>query len=261
MKIRKKEFIPYGIAIVMLLIATFYDYQITDALYNPTSIIGIFFARIALLPVQSMVLITIALLYKKRHNILLIGMGAIVSFYIVHDALQAWMNTRSKTMFVIMVLLSLLYEIIIFYIISRCSKQWAARYLSFFIFFSVVLLSAIVITSILKTYWGRIRYRDLANASEFCVWYKPCGLSGNYSFPSGHMTAFTAILCFLQLKHHRYQKVAVSRYLIVTCLIVLMAISRMIMGAHFLSDTAMGFMITYSTYLIYRHIFIKGGYL
>ncbi len=32
-------------------------------------------------------------------------------------------------------------------------------------------------------------------------------------------------------------------------------------GAHYLSDTAVGFMITYTMYLVYRYWFRKRGYL
>ena len=44
-------------------------------------------------------------------------------------------------------------------------------------------------------------------------------------------------------------------------LLLAMPISRMIQGAHYLSDTAVGFMITYTMYLVYRYWFRKRGYL
>lgn len=258
---KKRELIPYGIAILMLLIGALYDYQITDALFRPTSVFGIFFARIMLVPIQSMVIITIAMLYRKHQHILFLFMGEAVSFYVVKDTLQYWMNIQTNFMMACIILISVLFVVLIFYFVSLCSLHTIEKHISFFIFFTVVLLSATVVTSIIKTYWGRIRYRDLLNAGNFCVWYKPCGLYGNHSFPSGHTTAFTSIICFLQWKQNRYEKVPMIRYICITTLILLMPISRMIMGAHFLSDTAMGFIITYSCYLIYRRIFFKGGYL
>lgn len=258
---KKSELIPYGIAILMLFIGAFYDYQITDALFRPTSIFGLFFARIILVPIQSMVIITIAMLYRRHHQVLFLFMGEIVSFYVVQDTLQYWVNTHTSIMLACIMLLSLLYMILIFYFVSRCSLHTIEKHISFFIFFTVVLLSAIIVTSIMKTCWGRIRYRDLTDVGNFCVWYKPCGLYGNHSFPSGHTTAFTAIICFLQWKKNRYERVSVIRYICITIFILLMPVARMVMGAHFLSDTAMGFMITYSCYLIYRRIFLKGGYL
>lgn len=258
---KKRELIPYGIALLMLLIGAFYDYQITDALFRPTSIFGIFFARIILVPIQSMVIITIAMLYRKYHHVIFLFMGEVVSFYVVQDTLKYWMNIHTSFMMAFIVIVSLLFVVLIFYMVSLCSLRTIEKHLSFFIFFTVVLLSATVVTSIIKTCWGRIRYRDLMDAGNFCVWYKPCGLYGNHSFPSGHTTAFTSILCFLQWKKNHYEKVSVIRYICITILILLMPISRMIMGAHFLSDTAMGFMVTYSCYLIYRRIFLRGGYL
>jgi membrane-associated phospholipid phosphatase len=118
-----------------------------------------------------------------------------------------------------------------------------------------------LITTLLKSVWGRIRYRDLHSMAEFCVWYKPCGRISNYSFPSGHTAAISVILCFLQWKHNPYERVSLLRYVLVAGGIALMAISRMMMGAHFLSDTIAGFLITYTLYLIWKYHFRKRGIL
>ena len=83
----------------------------------------------------------------------------------------------------------------------------------------------------------------------------------NYSFPSGHTAAISVILCFLQWKHNPYERVSLLRYVLVAGGIALMAISRMMMGAHFLSDTIAGFLITYTLYLIWKYHFRKRGIL
>ena len=57
------------------------------------------------------------------------------------------------------------------------------------------------------------------------------------------------------------EKPSVWRYLLIGTAILFMPLTRMIMGAHFLSDTAMGFLITYGCYLYYRQFFRKRGYL
>ncbi|MCH1947565.1 phosphatase PAP2 family protein [[Clostridium] innocuum] len=66
---------------------------------------------------------------------------------------------------------------------------------------------------------------------------------------------------FLQWKHNPYERVSLLRYVLVAGGIALMAISRMMMGAHFLSDTIAGFLITYTLYLIWKYHFRKRGIL
>lgn len=254
---KKKEWIPYLIGLTALLIGAFYDYQITDFLYHKGSLLGIFFERIVLLPVQLVVVITMCIYAKQRSKLCLL-LAQAASTYLCVDFAEYWVNLDTYLLLIVGGI-SVLITAIVYMIILRIPQYLLQKYQNFFLFFTCVLLTSILITTLIKKGWGRIRYRDLRDASQFCVWYQPCLLFGNTSFPSGHTTAFTAILCFLQLKQHPQQKVPALRYIGIGILLLLMPITRMIMGAHFLSDTAMGFMITYSCYLFYRYQFVRGG--
>ncbi|MBK7228246.1 MAG: phosphatase PAP2 family protein [Ignavibacteriales bacterium] len=45
----------------------------------------------------------------------------------------------------------------------------------------------ILFVSLIKIFWGRIRFRDLSdNYSDFTPWYFSQGVTGHQSFPSGH---------------------------------------------------------------------------
>ena len=66
---------------------------------------------------------------------------------------------------------------------------------------------------------------------------------------------------FLEWKENPYEKVPKWKFFLIWGLLLAMPISRMIQGAHYLSDTAVGFMITYTMYLVYRYWFRKRGYL
>lgn len=109
--------------------------------------------------------------------------------------------------------------------------------------------SVLIITTLIKVAWGRIRFRDLQQASQFCVWYLPCH-EGGFSFPSGHTSSFACSLLFLLSLPHT-KKYGISSRIIVWGCILLMMISRIIMGAHFLSDTVVGMLIAFIIWTFY----------
>lgn len=258
---KAKEGIPYVIAIIALIIGAFLDYQITDTLYQKVPFIGEFFERIVLIPIQFVVAVALVMLHRKYHHRVFLILAYAAAIYVVRDTLNYWMRTDGLLVWGIILVIALLLVGVSVWLTRRMNQQVFERRIYFFLFMSIVLLSATLITTVLKESWGRIRYREMQDISQFCVWYKPCGIVGSRSFPSGHTTGFTAIICLLQWKNNPFEKPAVWRYVSITVLVLVMPITRMIMGAHFLSDTAMGFMITYSCYLIARHYFRKGGYL
>lgn len=251
---KKKEWIPYILALIALIIGAFYDYQITDFFYDQENLIGILFERFLLIPVQLMIVITMCMCKRIYHNRIYLLLGWVASLYMIQDFIHYYVHIDMMVWCMCM-LTAVLITALVNYVVMKFSEYTIKQHFRFFMFYTCVLLSAILVTFIIKNIWGRIRYRDMQDAAQFCVWYKPCGLYGNHSFPSGHTTAFTSILCFLQWKTHPLQKVSPFRYIVITACIIFMPVTRMMMGAHFLSDTAAGFMIAYSCYLIYRYQF------
>ena len=57
-----KTVLPYGIAVLLFLIVILDDYQITNALHGRLPYSGVFFERLILIPLQSMVIVTFAML-------------------------------------------------------------------------------------------------------------------------------------------------------------------------------------------------------
>lgn len=258
---KRNEWIPYVIALVALLIGAFQDYQITDTLFQSVPYIGVLFERFVLVPIELVLTFTMCMLYTMNHQYRYIVLAYIASYYIIWDFQHYWKNSNTVLLFVLIAILSVVVVLLVQRVVSRLPKKWIDQHISFFVFMTTVFLCALLITTILKSCWGRIRYRDLQDVGEFCVWYRPSGMTGYNSFPSGHTTTVSVILCVLQWKVNRYEKTPVARYLGVGTLIVVMGITRMIMGAHFLSDIAAGFIVTYTCYLVIRQIFLKRGYL
>ena len=126
----------------------------------------------------------------------------------------------------------------------------------------IVLLGAI---NILKGILHRPRFRLISAEGvtiSFHQWWEPCKNyeelkelyhtdSDNFkSFPSGH-TAEAAIaivpITFLPLAHKRYQKIQMPAFLGACALVLLVALARIMAAAHFLSDVSFGalLMITF----------------
>ena len=93
----------------------------------------------------------------------------------------------------------------------------------------------------LKVFWGRIRFRDLdALYSNFTPWLVPNGITGNESFPSGHAAMGFVLISFFVLFKDRGWITRYGAYVFILMWAITVAASRVIIGAHFLSDVVVG---------------------
>lgn len=89
----------------------------------------------------------------------------------------------------------------------------------------------------LKQVWGRARFRDLSpDFAEYTAWYMPQGDTGEASFPSGHTGMAWLLLPLILLVPHTNRRGRIIVGALVVTWSVLMAISRVKIGAHFASD-------------------------
>ena len=125
----------------------------------------------------------------------------------------------------------------------------------------LTLLTETLLINLVKFGWSRVRYRDLLESTEaFSTWFIPHGFSGNSeftSFPSGHV-ANASVILFITLLPSVYLKL--SKYknaltIISFVWIGLIMISRIMMGAHFLSDTIVGMWFTITSFMVYQKLF------
>lgn len=139
---------------------------------------------------------------------------------------------------------------VIFYVIGlvailRCQlNQTLCRQLTRVIFITLFAIAfTLIVVSVLKVLAGRLRFRDMKSLQQFVPWYIFHPFSGNYSFPSGHTANAAAVFCFyffIPITHSRWKKFLFAA--IPTIIVPVMAVSRIIMGAHYSSDVlfAMG---------------------
>ena len=92
-----------------------------------------------------------------------------------------------------------------------------------------------------KYFWGRVRYRELdATFSDFNAWYLPQGFTGFDSFPSGHAAMGWMLLPLLILFINRNKWIKGFVFSLMLIWGIVLASSRVVVGAHFASDVLFG---------------------
>lgn len=117
------------------------------------------------------------------------------------------------------------------------------------------MLVEISVIQAVKMLWGRVRFRDLIAAGSydaFTAWYHPNGINGNMSFPSGHtagagMSYLMMLFPFVSEKWKNRKNLCFIIPLIYTSVV---AFTRLVMGAHYLSDVTMGAIISFTVVII-----------
>lgn len=232
------------IALVLFIVGSFNDLKISQTLYDSTSIFGRIFENHLLTLVFIPVIASGWLLFKTQKNIiyLLISIGVSINAGI--ENLTKYFTGTTK------MVLGILLGIVIFLLVSRFSKkilnnlnqQKAINTLK--IFFIVV---GVIYT--IKYLIGRIRYRDLQSLEQYSNWYDFNFFGKGNSFPSGHTSTIYLLIPFLKIYEKEFKILRVIAYSI----ILLMALSRIIIGAHYLSDTMAALLIAISIDILWEN--------
>ncbi len=113
------------------------------------------------------------------------------------------------------------------------------------------LFGYVLCVQVVKYIWGRVRFRELDTAfSQFTPWYLPQGLTGSDSFPSGHAAMGWILLPLLILLVNKKQWMKYSAIVIIFLWGVTLALSRVVIGAHYSSDVLFGSFFIIITFLV-----------
>lgn len=122
--------------------------------------------------------------------------------------------------------------------------------------FWMMVLNNVVIHTI-KLIWNRARFDEMllqGNFDGFSAWYAPFGTGGT-SFPSGHTAAAAGVLLLI-LAADVFPVVARHKWIVGICCslyIGAMAVSRIVVGRHFLSDTIVAALIVWGLFVLVHH--------
>lgn len=254
--------LPYSITCIGLFIGAFYDYPIDQFLYDPNNLLGIFFERFVLVPIVMVLPISFFAFYRLHKQMWQLAAYVLSCTYVVMDIAHHWISL--STYFLWLLPVCVLFMIVLYLCLASVSLTFWKKHERFLTFTTVVFLFSILTTFVMKQFWGRVRFREmLDDVRQFTPWYQANGWNSHQSFPSGHTTAMSVILCTLQIHkdQNRYQKASVLHGCIVFLLIFLMMFCRMLVGAHFLSDVTMGLTITYTYYILWRARFYREDFI
>lgn len=253
----------YVMAIASMIVGTFADLPIDKALNNPDSPFALWFYATGELPGRLTVLLAGLVLFRlaEKKIINLIGLAIEIGggiFTGVHLADYLFVEDGNEIIFGVVFGLGLAVVCLMVskYIVlpDKMKKPLVTLAIAGLIAF----VCEVIATEGIKIVWGRERMRHLIetnNFDNFTPWYKPQAVTSDNefkSFPSGH-TSGAAVSYFAMMLPFASDKAKDKKAL---CFLVpfvytsLLAITRMMMGAHFLTDVTMGAIITFTVMVI-----------
>ena len=255
---------------VLLVIFAFTDLQISNAIYNSNSSFGMIFEAIGEFPAAVIATFYTVSLMLTRNKEKSVKYNLRTGGYIILLLLFALMAAMLPVKYfngptVLIPIIATLY-IVISYIISKKYSSTNREELRNAAIVGILTFVFVVITfNLVKMGWGRERYRHMIATGSFegfSLWFTPQKLTTDnefMSFPSGH-SANAAIMIWITLiptfiTSLREKKNWFIGFSLLWILVV--PISRIMVGAHFASDVTMGVTITLIIFAILESRYIK----
>ncbi len=277
--ITKRAIIGVYIFLLILMAAgSFCDYQISLALYDETNIIANLFAAYGEFPTY-LGLVMAGVMSLAYHDQQKLGFGiiqCIVGIISLAYGVYRVFYTPSKyldcSLVVIVIVGIAILVLIIGLTLKLCEGADPEMIRKISLIILLTIIAEVAVVNIIKNLWGRPRMRLVANDSRACFmpWYSPDGSlkealvaagveAGEFkSFPSGHTAnAATILLLTLlpyikpELEQHRNKLFWIG--FVFACIV---GFTRIIMGAHYLTDVTMGFAISFGIMLLVSRLIL-----
>jgi membrane-associated phospholipid phosphatase len=255
--------------LVVIGILTVFDLQISKLLFNKSSWFGRFFEIFGELPANLIGVFCLAAMIttrdqtKKWKNITaIIGYG-ILLLLVSLMAVVAIVNYMNMEFSPVMLIFVVLIMGLALFAASRVPRSQAHLLRRVAIVGFVTLIAEILLVNVIKIGWGRLRFRSMTDPdSQFSPWFLPQGMASGdefKSFPGGHvanaaLTMWLTLLPTFIISLKGKEKLLAGIAAVWTTLVM---ISRVVMGAHFATDTFASVLITWGifslvSYLVYR---------
>ncbi|MFX1337360.1 MAG: phosphatase PAP2 family protein [Promethearchaeota archaeon] len=247
--------------IILSIIFGFTDLEISKAIVNTNSLWGKIGADYAYAPAYTLILISIAILiggyFEELKNQKIVGVSISLFIMELFSEVREFIFRRDSYLFLD---LYIIIGLLVFSVLTL-KKDWK-EYMTISI---VILLLATILTlsvDITKILCGRVRFEDLdSNFSNYTPWFLPPGPDpNNTSFPSGHTAhGWMSLPLLILIKDKKWKdptRITVTMLVIGWGLFV--AISRVIIGAHYASDVLFSTgAATVITILLYKWFYIN----
>ncbi len=266
-----------GFILLLLALGSLLDYPVSSFLYAEKSpLFGRLFSAAGEVPAFQLFIIAGVTWFRRRGrssrflewfsivgSLCLILAGTVLSYLALREDLPALTFVDGVLLALVLLALGLASGLLL--------TRNASRADCFRLIFSVLLAGAfaMLMVNLVKYPWSRPRMWLLENDPQvaFVPWWKPQGLDGslssdNYkSFPSGHtaMAACSLLWTLFPAMHPRLE--GTGRFWLLGSAVWtgVVALARLTMGAHFLSDVAASWLFLLFMYLLSVRIFWRDG--
>lgn len=267
MNTKKINIIIYLTLAVFLILAitfAFYDLEISEQIVNQNSGWASFLEKFGMIPGMLVIFSGIYIYYStiKQKS----GAWSYVQkvvFFLANTGLIVYLfdiiisNTASENFFInhliTFLIIAFTISIVIFIVLQiRQPIQNAVVIKYGRIVVWMALFGYLICIQLVKSFWGRVRFRELDAAfSQFTPWYLPQGITGYDSFPSGHSAMGWMLLPLLILISNKKEWVKCLAFLLIFIWAVVLALSRVVIGAHYASDVLFGSFFIIITFLVF----------
>jgi membrane-associated phospholipid phosphatase len=243
----------------LALIFGFTDLEISKAVVDENSAWGIFGKEFGEAPGWGLIAIALSTLIGGYNEN--IKKQKIPAYVIIFIGIVVFvLGVIDNSSYLMLIGGSLAISLVLFTLISF-RKDWGAYRKISAVITILTVINPLLFIQITKIFWGRVRFRDLSSGFiEYTPWVIPQGITGNYSFPSGHTAMAWMLLPIIILLRKKQLKNPIR--IIGTILIIgwgiFVGLSRIVIGAHYASDVLFSTGIaSIVTILLYKKYYLK----
>lgn len=264
----------FSIGLLLLAVFTFTDLQISQAVFTK-NLYGRVFEVIGELPFVFLATVAACLLFRFRTKpnrgvdlllgllsaalvVLIAYMGGFMTVNYLQDNVGHELPGFIAPLIAVVLLAG---SILLVKRVPEDRRHEAVTYAITAIFYFIAVL---IVMNTLKSIWGRMRIREMGgDYSQFTPWYVITdrgGFDNRYaSFPSGHTMNSAAVILLTMLPTFLPKLKGKEPYLRAAAYvwICIVGFSRVVMGAHFASDVAVGAMLSLALFDGISHLVIR----
>lgn len=259
-------------AIVSMIIGSFYDLDINKLVYMRGSLFPNFFKFTGEMPM--IILISTAAFtyikygYKTKNKILLAIMAIIGLGFPIGSSFTT-VGYFGTTNIIASFLVAIFYFMTILFIVAniKVKEKYKDKVMDYCIFVIVSIIAIFLTFTLMKPVWGRLRFFPMHQNNDysgFTNWWVITNNSGPdiyKSFPSGHTgsAATTLVMIFIPVVFaniHSIQKYKKYFYIFPVVWTILVQVSRLLDGAHYLTDVSASIIISVVILSITKKLFL-----
>lgn len=279
--ISKKNVLILGILLsACLMIGSIYDYALSKAVFNQENLFGNILAAYGQLPTSAALSVAGVLCIKsanrqKRWSCIGSYLGGVLlnAFAFFMGVMEPTMYFTETPLIILAAITLALFigiDALILHLVKDADNRDLHKFIGFILF---VVFAQIIIINVIKIPWGRPRMRmiSVTAGAEFQPWWvigssmkeklMALGVAAEEfkSFPSGHTAsaACSLLICALPVLNTKLKDKGACLFWGAVLCTGIVAFSRIIMGAHFLSDVTVGFSVTFVIFLFACRLFYK----